>query len=175
MNEFLPFCLHIDFFWPLMVLSAFCLQAQCSCFQRLTCGVCATILLCTAPSEPGFKKDGFCSPLDALWIICTGSWKGNESQVWRKHNAHHEIFPTSGSWRQLLHLLKETPGSKQAWKCLSQHSDVQWGNHTGRFRHSAVKQTQPNNEMGSAGLCSTLSWTSCCLSLPRLHQPFKWI
>lgn len=39
----------------------------------------------------------------------------------------------------------------------------------------AVKQTEPNNEMGSAGLCSTLSSTSFCLSLPRLHRPFKRI
>lgn len=103
------------------------------------CGICATTLLCTSASEPGLKKDGFYSPLNALWIIRTGSWKGNNSRVWGKHNAHHEIFPTSGSWR--LHLLKETPGSKWAWKYLSQHTDVQWGNHTGRCRHSVCCTT----------------------------------
>lgn len=140
-------------------------------------GVYATILLCTPPSEPGLKRLDLIPHSMPFGQFAQAHGKETNLRFWGSTMHTMEYFPplaAGGSW---LHLLKEAPGPKQAWKCLSQHRDVQWGNHTGRFRPSVVKQTQPNNEMGSAGLAAPPVWQAfvChCLACTSPTNGFRY-
>jgi len=70
----------------------------------VTCGVCGTIFprLYTAPSEHGFKNDGFYSLLDTLCIICTGTWKGKQiSGLGEAQRIPQNLSHLWHSWRQL--------------------------------------------------------------------------
>lgn len=181
MNQFLPFCLHIDFFyfWPLMVLSAFCLQAQCSSFQRLRSDMWS---LCSHPalhisSWTWLKKGWILFPTQCSLDNLHRLMERTQISGLGEAHTHTKTQSLSHLWQleaagyicsgKPLDLSEhEMPLSVQGWDAVREsHGEVQAQCcKTGWAKQCSV--------LGSAGLCSTLSLTSFCLPL---HQPFKRI